>query len=140
MDPNQQPVNPAPAPVETPAPQQPQTQPPATSMPQPTPQPTNTGEGSENPGKTLGIISLVLGIIGMGLVGLVLGIIGLKKSKKVGMSNSLAVAGIVVSVISMVIGLALIAMVALGATKLVQKCQDLGPGTHYENGVTYTCS
>lgn len=143
MDPNQQPVAPTPTqpqtPPEAPAPTQPQVQPPVTTPEASTP-PAQATQGGENPGKTLGIVSLVLGIIGMGLVGLIVGIIGLKKSKKVGMSNGLAVAGIVVSIISIVIGLAIIAMVAFGATKLVQKCQDLGPGTHYENGVTYTCS
>lgn len=137
MDPNQQPVSPTP--TETPVPVQPETPMQQPAAPQPTTPPAAPA-GEENPGKVLGIISIVTAVLGMGLVGLVLGIIGLKKSKKVGMGNGLAVAGIVLSIVSIVIGIALIAVLALGATKLVQKCQQLGPGTHYENGVTYTCS
>lgn len=57
-----------------------------------------------NPGQGLGIASLVCSLIGMSLVGLILGIIAMKKSKEVGMSNGLALAGVIISSIGMVFG------------------------------------
>jgi hypothetical protein len=95
----------------------------------------------ENPGKTMGIVGLVLGFLGpLSLVGLILSIVGLRKSKKVGQSNGVAIAGIIVS--SLVLVGVIIASVAigLGVAHVVEVCNDLGPGTHVENGVTYTCS
>lgn len=95
----------------------------------------------ENPGKTMGIVGLVLGFLGpLSLVGLILSIIGLRKSKKVGQSNGIAVAGIIVS--SLVLVGVIIGSIALGlgVAHVVEMCGELGPGTHIENGVTYTCS
>ena len=99
-----------------------------------------------DPGYVLGIVSLATSIIGMGLVGLITGIIGLKKSKQVGKSNGLALAGIIIGVlniiISIVVTILLIAGV-IGFGKVVndvfQKCQELGPGTHMVDGVEYNC-
>lgn len=73
----------------------------------------------ENPGKGLGIASLVLGIIGCllfafpfylgffcfaaSVVGIVLAAVSMKKSKAVGASTGLAVAGLVVSICGVVV-------------------------------------
>ncbi|WP_407318422.1 DUF4190 domain-containing protein [Isoptericola halotolerans] len=95
---------------------------------------------AENPGKTMGIVGLVLGFLGpLSLVGLILSIVGLRKSKKVGQSNGVAVAGIIVSSL-MLVGV-IIGSIALGlgVAHVLEVCNDLGPGTHIENGVTYTC-
>lgn len=58
---------------------------------------------TENPGQGLGIGSLVTALIGLHIVGLILGIVGLKKSKKAGYGNGLALAGIIISGVGMVL-------------------------------------
>lgn len=92
-----------------------------------------------NPGHTLGIVSLILSILGVGLVGIILGAIGLKKSKAVGQKNGLAVAGIVVGILSTIITAIIVITVSAGIAQLAGKCAELGNGVHVENGVTYTC-
>ena len=97
------------------------------------------GAMGEDPGKTFGILSLVLPFIGLALPGLVLGILGRSKSKAAGFNNTLALAGIIISVIGMIIGIAFIALTIFGVSEVLEKCEELGPGTHTEGGVTYTC-
>lgn len=69
------------------------------------------------PGKGLGIASLVLGILALiiscfpiidllfSVTGATLGIIGFSKAKKVGMSNGIAVAGLVCSIVALSINI-----------------------------------
>ncbi len=92
-----------------------------------------------NPGHGLGIASLVVSLIGAGLIGLILGIIGLNKSKKAGQSNGLALAGIIIGAINIVVVSIVVAVFATAAVTLVNKCNELGSGTHVISGVTYTC-
>jgi len=93
------------------------------SINQPPPfQPSQPAQTTEDPGKTLGIIGLVLAIIGMSVVGLVLCIIGYKKSKAVGMKNTIALVGIWLNAIPIVlvfVGILLALLIAAfsGATK-----------------------
>ena len=72
----------------------------------------------------LAITSLILGIVGgcslglLSIVGLILGIVGLKKIKASGGAvggRGLAIAGIIISVVTLIIGLALGALIAGGA-------------------------
>lgn len=105
--------------------------------------PPTQGYVAEDPGKTLGIVSLITSILGIGLVGLITGIIGRNKSKAAGYSNGMALAGIIISSISMVVGLIfgvlfIIGMV-VGLSAIDQKCKELGPGVHYEGSAKYTC-
>ena len=93
-----------------------------------------------DPGHGLGIASLVCALLGLSLVGLILGIIAKGKSKAVGKSNGLAMAGIIISALAMVVQLILVVFIVIGAASTVQKCKNLGPGTHYDNGTTITCS
>jgi hypothetical protein len=118
-------------------PQSQQPQQPNTQQPYNAPQPPQMNQ--ENPGKTLGIVSLVTSIIGMGLVGVITGIIGLKKSKSVGQSNGMALAGIIIGAIGMVVTtIAIILLIGVGGA-VVGKCNELGPGTHQEGATTITC-
>jgi hypothetical protein len=96
---------------------------------------TPTGE---NPGKTLGIIGLILAFP-LQLIGLIVSIVALRKSKKAGFKNLAAVWGIVVGAIGTVTVLIVVvsAAVALGATAAF--CADSGPGVFDNNGVTITC-
>lgn len=143
MEPQQQPPMEE-TPAQSPMPEQPtgqpvESQPPSQPMmTQPMAAPAPTVQ-SEDPGKGMGIASLVLAFIAP-LIGLILGIIAKGKSKKAGHNNGLALAGIIVSCISMAISTVVIILIAAGAASVVAKCKDLGPGTHYDNGTTITCS
>ena len=93
-----------------------------------------------NSGKTLGIVGLVLAFVA-NIVGLIVSIVALRKSKKAGFKNTPAVAGIVISIISIIGAVALIIGLSAGAAALVGQCAEYGPGVHeLDNGVTITCS
>ena len=55
------------------------------------------------PGKTLGIVGLILAFF-CSIVGLVLSIIAYSQSKQVGIKNNIALAGIIVAAVFMVVG------------------------------------
>lgn len=128
----------------------PQPQPQPTYAPQPAPitpefsapQPQQTYQPAQpatNPGQGLGIASLVTSLLGIGAVGLILGIIAKNKSKAVGMKNGLATAGIIIGSIWIALFLLFLALFVPPMIQAVQKCSELGPGTHTEGAVTYTC-
>lgn len=110
--------------------------PPAAAAPAPAPAPVN-------PGKTMGIVSLILSIIGIHLVGVILGFVGLSQSKKAGQKNGFAIAGIIIGFIGMAL---LLLFLTLGGALvgslfggLTQVCSELGTGVWEIDGVTYTC-
>lgn len=91
-----------------------------------------------DPGRTLGIVGLVLSVV-TALIGLVVSIVALRRSRRAGFKNGFALAGVVVGglvTLAWIVG-GIVGGVALGHVANV--CQDLGPGTHQVNGVTYTC-
>ncbi|HEY9294257.1 MAG TPA: hypothetical protein VIP98_23490 [Microlunatus sp.] len=93
----------------------------------------------EDPGRTLGIVGLVLSIVA-NWVGLIVSIVAFKKSKNAGFQNGLAKAGIIVGCITTalaVIGavIAIVLAVNLGST-----CSDLGPGVHQVGSGVVTCN
>lgn len=98
-------------------------------------QPPAMAPAQQDPGRTLGIVGLILAFF-VPLVGLIVSIIARVKSKGAGFKNGLATAGIVVSIVVM---LAASAAIAIPVMATVNKCKELGPGTHQEGGVTYTC-
>ena len=62
-----------------------------------------------DPGRTLGIVGIVLGAIGLccgvsAIAGLIVSIIGYNKSKNAGYKNTLALVGIIVSAVMIVGG------------------------------------
>jgi hypothetical protein len=105
------------------------------------------GQGGDVPGKTLGIVSLVLGIVGFFLIwflapiaGIITGVIARKQSKTVGAKNTPATAGIIISIVALVLQIigTIIFIVVIAA--VVGQCADLGPGVHELDGTTYTCT
>ena len=62
---------------------------------------------AQDPGRTLGIVGLILSIIGCSLIGLILGIVAYRQSSQVGIKNNIALAAIIVGVIWIVLGLIL---------------------------------
>lgn len=76
----------------------------------------------DNPGKVLGIVSLILGILGanpfggqlFAIVGIILGILSKKKSAEAGAPSGLAMAGIICGAVGLLVGTIL--LVACSAT------------------------
>ena len=95
---------------------------------------------AQDPGKTLGIVGLVLSFLGcLSIVGLILSIVAFNKSKKAGYKNGVALAGIIVGAVVLVISIVVGIVLGIGIGAVAEKCEELGPGTHYENGIEYTC-
>ncbi len=68
---------------------------------EPTPQPA--GPPAQDPGRTLGIVGLILSIVCGGLIGLIVSLIAFNMSKKAGYKNNIALAGIIVGAVVLVI-------------------------------------
>ncbi|MFB2580791.1 hypothetical protein ACEXQD_06040 [Herbiconiux sp. P15] len=60
--------------------------------------------GTDYPGKTLGIVGLVVAIIA-NLIGLIISAIALSQSKKAGYKNTPALAGVIIGAVLFVIGI-----------------------------------
>ena len=90
-------------------------------------------------GKTLGIVGLILAFF-VSLAGLIVSLIAKSQSKKAGVPNGPATAGIVLSIIFLVVWL-IIAIVAFSTGfALFSECAGRGPGVYeLDNGVTLTC-
>lgn len=98
------------------------------------------GMPPENPGKTFGIIGLVLAFFPvLSIGGLVLSIVGLRQSRRARMGNVPAVVGIVLSSLNILFTVLGAVLFVIGLGLLAEVCQELGPGTHYVDGVEYTC-
>ncbi|WP_404446639.1 DUF4190 domain-containing protein [Microbacterium marinum] len=100
------------------------------------------------PGKTLGIVALILAIVpGTQLIGLILGIVALVQSRKAGRKNGFALAAIIVSVVLilltiLIIVLAVAAFQAAGGGDLITQvnaCLDDPSGTVTVQGITMSC-
>jgi hypothetical protein len=101
------------------------------------------------PGRTLGIVAMILSIVGIGIAGIVLGIIGMVKSKKAGHKNGFALAGIIIGIVSTVIvSGALVAITLVSYNGITARanadlaCSKLGTssGTVIVGSQTYSCS
>lgn len=90
------------------------------------------GQPAENPGRTLGIIGLILAIF-LAPIGLIVSIVALVKSRKAGMRNGLALAGIIVGALLTILWTVLIIVIASFATDLaqqiIQACEGQPTGT-----------
>ena len=91
------------------------------------------------PGKTLGIVALILAFF-FQLIALILGIVALSQSRKVGAKNTPALVAIILSIVFGIVWILIIGGLVAGGAALLGQCADLGPGVHEIDGVTYTCS
>jgi heme/copper-type cytochrome/quinol oxidase subunit 2 len=111
---------------------------PAPAAPTPAPAPA----GTDYPGKTLGIVGLILAIF-FNVIGIIVSAVALSQSKKAGYKNGPAKAGIIVGIILFVLSIiGVIIAVTLSVSAfgtLAQICAELGEGVWDVNGVTYTC-
>jgi hypothetical protein len=60
----------------------------------------------QDPGRTLGIVGLILAFF-CSLIGLILSIVAYRQSSQAGFKNNIALAGIIVGAISLVLGIVL---------------------------------
>ncbi len=79
---------------------------------------------TEIPGKTLGIVGLVLAIVTGGPIGLILSIIGFVQSKKAGFKNGPALAGIIIGSIFTVIAIIVTIVIVVAASAAVSQLTD----------------
>lgn len=98
------------------------------------------GYAAPVPGKTLGIVALIVTFF-FALLGIILGFVARSQSKAAGVKNTPATVAIVLGFIFIA---AYIIFFAVGGAALfgglAAACQQLGPGVHEVDGVTYTCS
>lgn len=95
-------------------------------------QQTPQGAPTDNPGRVLGIVGFILAIF-IAPVGLIISIIAFVRSRKAGMGNGLALAGIIIGALFTILGvlgaIALGALFAEVAQQLTQACEGLPSGT-----------
>jgi len=103
-----------------------------TPVPAPAPAPASDG-------KTLGIVGLVLAFV-FSLAGLVVSIIARGQSKRAGVPNGPATAGIIISIIGIVVYAIIIVLTIVGLVALASACAGLPPGVYpLDTGGTLTC-
>jgi hypothetical protein len=103
------------------------------------PYPTNpAANAAADPGRTMGIVGLVLSIF-VPIVGLIVSIIARRKSKLAGFANTLALVGIIIGVVFTVLGLGGTTAGIVAAVHAAHQCAALGPGVHHVGSTTYTC-
>jgi hypothetical protein len=106
------------------------------TTPAPAPAP---GAAPVSDGKTLGIVGLVLAFL-FSLAGLIVSIIARNQSKRAGVPNGPATAGIIISIIGIIITAIIVGLSIAGAVALLGACAEAGPGIHtLDNGGTLTC-
>ena len=107
-------------------------------IPPASPAPAYAAAPAAVPGKTLGIVALILAFF-FQLIALILGFVALSQSRKVGAKNTPAVVAIVLSIVFglgwVIIGGGAIA----GAMALINQCAELGPGVHEVGAATFRC-
>ena len=91
--------------------------------PQPAPTPgalVDPPPGADYPGKTLGIVGLIL-VFFTGLIGLILSIVANSQSKAAGYKNTPAKVGIIIGIISLVIGVIITIVAIVGVSRRRQR-------------------
>lgn len=100
--------------------------------------PQQTATPADFPGKTLGIVGLVLSFFTT-FIGLIVSIVALRQSKKAGFKNTPALVGVIIGIVTTVLAIIFGAIAIVSVVALFNQCAQLGPGVHNVNGVTVTC-
>ena len=104
-----------------------------------TPAPTPAPAAAVVPGKTLGIVGLILAFVAAP-VGFIISLVARSQSKKAGVSNTPATAGIIIGLIITIIYIVLIIVSVVAGAALLNACAGLEPGVYDTgNGGTITC-
>jgi len=90
---------------------------------------------------TLAVTGFVLSFFAvLNIAGLVLSILALRRTRTTGGPRGLALAGIIIASTTIVLTAIGITVLVVVFSSLFATCAELGPGTHYVDGITYTCS
>lgn len=104
--------------------------------------PSPSSPAAENPGRTLGIVGLVLAFF-FTIVGAIIGIVALNRSKKAGYKNGPALAAIIVGFVLFVILIIIVIVAAVSfagiANELLLQCEGLSGQQVTIGGQTVTC-
>ena len=100
-----------------------------------------------NPGKTMGIVGLILSCLFFipfaSLVGVILSIVAFVQSRKAKMANGPALAGIIIGAVVFLLTLLATILIFVFAVdqlgSLIEICEDRGPGRHLVGGEVYEC-
>ncbi|VXB93255.1 hypothetical protein [Frigoribacterium sp. 9N] len=99
------------------------------------------GGAVQRPSRGFEIAGFVLSFFGfLAIAGLIMSTISFRRLGRAGQPRGLSLAGIIISIVVLLLTLAFIVAAIVGASTLLETCADLGPGTHVVDGVTYTCS
>lgn len=99
------------------------------------------GGAVQRPSRGFEIAGFVLSFFGfLAIAGLIMSTISFRRLGRAGQPRGLSIAGIIISIVVLLLTIAFIVAGIVGASALLETCQDLGPGTHDVDGVTYTCS
>jgi hypothetical protein len=91
------------------------------------------------PGKTLGIVGLILAFIAAP-IGFIVSLVARGQSKKAGVSNTPATAGIIIGLIITIIWIVVVIATIVTGAALLNACAGLEPGVYDTgNGGTITC-
>jgi hypothetical protein len=85
--------------------------------------------GERDPGKTSGIVSIVVGAF-VGIVGVFIAISSLRRSREVGLSGLFGFVGILVSIASLIVAGSIGISYIRYETQLAQQCALVGPGQY----------
>lgn len=83
-----------------------------------------------NPGGDTAVSGMIFAFF-LPPLGLLLSIRGLRRSKRAGQRNRLAMAGIIVSVFTTILAVGVLVFFVNMLMTASAKCDELGPGTHY---------
>ena len=104
-----------------------------------TPAPTPAPAPAVVPGKTLGIGGLILAFVAAP-VGFVVSLVARSQSKKAGVANTPATAGIIIGLIITIIWIVVVIVSIVAGAALLNACAGLEPGVYDTgNGGTITC-
>jgi hypothetical protein len=101
--------------------------------------PRSWSTDDQDPGRTTGVVAIVVGFF-VGIVGVFIGIVSLQRSRRVGLAGALGTAGIVVSILNIVVGGAVGISYVRYEVSLAQQCSLVGPGQYLtQSGDQVSC-
>lgn len=104
----------------------------------PPPQYQQAPAAPSDAGRVMGIVGIICAFV-LPVVGLILGIVSVVQARKGGGSKGLGIAAIIIGAVTTIIATVIVVAAATAIGTITAACAELGPGTHFVNGVTYTC-
>lgn len=94
-----------------------------------------------DPYRSLGVVGLALSVVSfINVVGFILSVTALVLPARKGYRTGIAIAGVIVSMVTIVITAGILALILPGVIGLFQTCAELGEGVHVVGNATYACT